>query len=52
METYYDGGEKANFNIFHKKDIILDNMETERPRKLSTQTLTSKKSHKKNYLLN
>jgi len=36
METYYDGGEKANFNIFQKKDIILDNIEKESPRKLST----------------
>jgi hypothetical protein len=36
METYYDGGEKANFHIFQKKNMILDNKETERPRKISS----------------
>ena len=43
METYTDGSEKANYNVFKKKDLIQDNMEFEKDSKYTFISTSSKK---------
>jgi hypothetical protein len=38
MEVYNDGSEKANFNLFSKRDILTDNMEFDKISRNTSQS--------------